>query len=111
MRIQDGVEGGIRQASAGPLAYAFPTYKGTGPKTDLPLAERSQIEGLSQATARDGQPADRRTTSRATTDVAPSNAASSSTVQLGWRPRQQALAARHVALAIGPTPAIAVMFG
>jgi signal transduction histidine kinase len=64
---QDGVEGGIWQASAGPLAYAYPTYEGTGPKTDLPVAERSQIEGLNQATARDGQPADRRTTSRAQT--------------------------------------------
>jgi hypothetical protein len=27
---QDGVEGGIWQAEAGPLAYAFPTYQGTG---------------------------------------------------------------------------------
>ncbi len=31
---QDGVEGGIWQSEAGPLAYAFPTYEGTGPKTD-----------------------------------------------------------------------------
>ena len=40
---QDGVEGGIWQVEAGPLAYAFPTYQGTGPKTDLPAAERNQI--------------------------------------------------------------------
>lgn len=30
-----GVEGGVWQSQAGPLAYAFPTYEGTGPKTDL----------------------------------------------------------------------------
>ena len=34
-----GVEGGIWQADAGSLAYAFPSYEGTGPKTDLPAAE------------------------------------------------------------------------
>jgi hypothetical protein len=39
-----GVEGGIWQSQAGPLAYAFPTYEGTGPKTDLPEAERAVIE-------------------------------------------------------------------
>ena len=37
---QISVEGGIWQADVGPLAYAFPTYAGTGPKTDLPAAER-----------------------------------------------------------------------
>src|SRR6266436_6030947 len=31
-----GVEGGIWQSQTGALAYAFPTYEGTGPKTDLP---------------------------------------------------------------------------
>jgi len=29
---QDGVEGGIWQADAGPLAYAYPTYGGAGPR-------------------------------------------------------------------------------
>ena len=38
-----GVEGGIWRADAGSLAYAFPTYEGTGPKTDLPAAELSTI--------------------------------------------------------------------
>ncbi len=38
-----GVEGGIWQAGGGSLAYAFPTYEGTGPKTDLPAAELSTI--------------------------------------------------------------------
>jgi signal transduction histidine kinase len=38
-----GVEGGIWQRAEGSLAYAYPTYEGTGPKTDLPLAEAERI--------------------------------------------------------------------
>ena len=38
-----GVEGGIWQSANGSLAYAFPTYEGTGPKTDLPAAELPAI--------------------------------------------------------------------
>jgi len=38
-----GVEGGLWQASRGSLAYAFPTYEGTGPKTDVPEAEVATI--------------------------------------------------------------------
>ena len=62
---QDGVEGGIWQAEAGPLAYAYPTYEGTGPKTDLPAAERAQIQAVNQQAARDEQPATRQAASRA----------------------------------------------
>lgn len=40
---QAGVEGGYWQAGTGALAYAFPTYQGSGPKTDLPTAELGQI--------------------------------------------------------------------
>lgn len=50
---QDGVEGGIWQADAGPLAYAFPTYPGTGPKTDLPAAEAANIQAINEQAARD----------------------------------------------------------
>lgn len=64
---EDGVEGGIWQTTAGPLAYAYPTYEGTGPKTDLPAAERGQIEAINHEAARDEQPVDRQTTSRAQT--------------------------------------------
>jgi signal transduction histidine kinase len=39
-----GVEGGLWQSSHGSLAYAFPTYEGTGPKTDVPEAELSTIK-------------------------------------------------------------------
>ena len=38
-----GVEGGLWQADSGSLAYAFPTYQGTGPKTDVPAAELPAI--------------------------------------------------------------------
>jgi signal transduction histidine kinase len=51
-----GVEGGIWQSQAGPLAYAFPTYEGTGPKTDLPEAERGVIEQVNAEARRDEQP-------------------------------------------------------
>jgi signal transduction histidine kinase len=51
-----GIEGGIWQAQAGPLAYAFPTYEGTGPKTDLPEAEHGAIEQVNADARRDEQP-------------------------------------------------------
>ncbi len=41
-----GVEGGIWSAADGAIAYAYPTYEGTGPKTDLPAAERDTIGAL-----------------------------------------------------------------
>jgi hypothetical protein len=55
---QDGVEGGIWQSEAGPLAYAFPTYEGSGPKTDLPAAERERIRTINEDSAREEQPTD-----------------------------------------------------
>jgi len=60
LRDLPGVEGGIWQAEQGSLAYAFPTYEGTGEKTDLPPAEEPQIRGLADAAALDGLPVDRR---------------------------------------------------
>ncbi|MFH6783210.1 MULTISPECIES: sensor histidine kinase [Methylobacterium] len=41
-----GIEGGIWTASGGAAAYAFPTYEGTGPKTDLPAAEFDTIRRI-----------------------------------------------------------------
>ena len=67
LAFQDGVEGGLWQAEAGPLAYAYPTYSGTGPKTDLPAAEREQIQAVNRAAASDEQPVDRQVTSRGQT--------------------------------------------
>jgi hypothetical protein len=61
---QNGVEGGIWQVDAGPLAYAFPTYAGTGPKTDLPAAERHNIQAVNEQAARDQRAVNRRSVSR-----------------------------------------------
>lgn len=49
LRNLPGVEGGIWQGTVGSLAYAFPTYEGSGPKTDLPQAELSRIRAVNQA--------------------------------------------------------------
>jgi signal transduction histidine kinase len=59
-----GVEGGIWQADAGSLAYAFPTYEGTGPKTDLPEAERTSIRQVNGDVARSERPLTMRQTTR-----------------------------------------------
>ena len=55
---QDRVEGGVWQKESGSLAYAFPTYAGTGPKTDLPAAEHDAIAGVNEEAARSGLPVD-----------------------------------------------------
>jgi signal transduction histidine kinase len=52
-----GVEGGVWQADTGSLAYAFPSYEGTGPKTDLPAAELNTIRQVNAEALRTGQPA------------------------------------------------------
>jgi len=59
-----GIEGGIWQASAGSLAYAYPTYEGSGPKTDLPAAEYKSIQQVNSTANSDG---------RFTTTTRPSN--------------------------------------
>jgi signal transduction histidine kinase len=59
-----GVEGGIWQADAGSLAYAFPTYEGSGPKTDLPEAERASIGQVNGDVARSERPLTMRQTAR-----------------------------------------------
>jgi signal transduction histidine kinase len=60
LRDLPGIEGGIWQTEQGSLAYAFPTYEGTGEKTDLPPAEEPQIRDAADASALDGVPVDRR---------------------------------------------------
>lgn len=50
-----GVEGGVWQASKGSLAYAYPTYEGSGPKTDLPVAEANTIQQLNAIANADGR--------------------------------------------------------
>ena len=39
-----GVEGGVWQSGQGSLVYAYPTYEGSGQKTDLPQAEEPTIQ-------------------------------------------------------------------
>ena len=59
-----GVEGGIWRTGAGSLAYAYPTYEGSGPKTDLPVAEYKSIQQLNATANADG---------RFTTTIRPGN--------------------------------------
>ena len=47
------IEGGLWQADAGAFAYAFPTYEGSGPKTDIPQAELPRIGETVKAAAAD----------------------------------------------------------
>jgi signal transduction histidine kinase len=50
-----GAEGGFYDARTGALVgYAYPTYQGSGPKTDVPAAERSSILKVAQAAANAG---------------------------------------------------------
>jgi signal transduction histidine kinase len=51
-----GVEGGLWSQSSGSLAYAFPTYEGSGPKTDLPEAELPSIREIIARTEQTGRP-------------------------------------------------------
>jgi signal transduction histidine kinase len=49
LRHRGGVEGGIWQAGVGSLTYAFPTYQGAEPKTDVPQAELPRIQAVNRA--------------------------------------------------------------
>jgi len=60
LRDRPRIEGGIWQADAGALAYAFPTYQGSAPKTDVPQAELPRIQAVNQAALAD----DRQVSSR-----------------------------------------------
>ncbi len=64
-----GVEGGIWTAGAGSAAYAFPTYEGTGPKTDLPSAEIDTIRRINAETLGGERPVATRRISRTQTLV------------------------------------------
>jgi signal transduction histidine kinase len=48
LRERKGFEGGVWQDGRESLAYAFPTYEGSGPKTDLPQAELPRIRQTNQ---------------------------------------------------------------
>ncbi|WP_408159327.1 sensor histidine kinase [Herbaspirillum lusitanum] len=48
LRDEPGMEGGFWQSGKGIVAYAFPTYDGTGVKRDPPSAELDRIESTAQ---------------------------------------------------------------
>jgi signal transduction histidine kinase len=52
----EGVEGGIWSSASGSLSYAFPTYEGTGPKTDIPPAELPAIQRINSDALRGNYP-------------------------------------------------------
>jgi len=56
LRGRSRIEGGIWQAEAGSLVYAFPSYQGAGPKTDVPQAELPRIEAANQAAVAGDRP-------------------------------------------------------
>jgi signal transduction histidine kinase len=60
LRNRAGVEGGIWQDAAGTLAYAFPTYQGSGPKTDVPEAELPRIQAVNRAALAGDRPSSSR---------------------------------------------------
>lgn len=66
---QPGVEGGIWTAAGGSAAYAFPTYEGTGPKTDLPAAEIDTIRRINADALSADRPVATRRASRTQTLV------------------------------------------
>ena len=51
-----GIEGGIVDAEAGPLAFSYPTYAGTPPAPGFPDAERGRILALTQDAINADQP-------------------------------------------------------
>jgi len=57
LRDRPGIEGGVWQGEAGSLAYAFPTYQGSGAKTDVPQAELPRIQAINQAALADDRQA------------------------------------------------------
>ncbi|MBO0734607.1 MAG: hypothetical protein J2P49_09900, partial [Methylocapsa sp.] len=67
LRSMPGVEGGIWRSAQGSLAYAFPTYEGTGKKTDLPPAEEPSIREAAETAALSGTYFERRREGRSQT--------------------------------------------
>jgi signal transduction histidine kinase len=56
LRRRAGVEGGIWHRGSGSLAYAYPTYEGSGPKTDLPQAELVRIREANEIAVTEEHP-------------------------------------------------------
>jgi signal transduction histidine kinase len=109
---QDGVEGGIWQAEAGSLAYAFPTYEGSGPKTDLPTAERDNIRVINEESAREEQVADQRVALRSQTLLLHACPLAGSIPQLtAWTMTRVQVTAGYSPLGLGLGTLLALMVG
>ncbi|WP_431268040.1 sensor histidine kinase [Dankookia sp. P2] len=67
LRDLPGVEGGLWRSGTGPFAYAYPTYEGAGPKTDVPAAELSRIDETAEAAILRGLPVTRHYDARSQT--------------------------------------------
>lgn len=67
LRNRLGVQGGVWQHGTGSIAYAFPTYDGAVPRTDLPAGELPRISEVNQAALDADRPASRRYGSRSQT--------------------------------------------
>lgn len=50
------VEGGVWRAGQGMLAYAYPTYEGSGVKIDVPAAEEPLLVGMARQASSSAQP-------------------------------------------------------
>lgn len=53
LRDRADIEGGLWQPDTGAFAYAYPTYEGSGPKTDLPQAELPRIVAVNRSALAD----------------------------------------------------------
>lgn len=60
LRDSPGIEGGLWQSDVGALAYAYPTYQGAAPKTDMPQAELSRIRSINAAAQEEDRQTGRR---------------------------------------------------
>jgi signal transduction histidine kinase len=56
LRDKPAIEGGFWEPDAGAFAYAFPTYEGSGPKTDVPQAELTRIAATNQQAQKEDRP-------------------------------------------------------
>jgi signal transduction histidine kinase len=67
LRARPSVEGGFWQRSAGSLAYAYPTYEGSGPKSDVPQAELPRIREVNRIAVAEEHPTSSRYTATSQT--------------------------------------------
>jgi signal transduction histidine kinase len=56
LRDRPEIEGGIWSPSVGSVAYAYPTYEGATPKTDVPNAELTRIGDINKMTGQTERP-------------------------------------------------------